>query len=282
MPNQDVSIRSFLKNFGGTNTLFQGRGRYSMAKATSLQSLLDSNGDRDKCDAYFVVNPGGAKANEIKKLTTVFIDLDAGRGTNGKYYGDRTVLGRKSKMMAAIKHFPLKPSFIIETRNGYQVYWLLSNTKLDTNRLKRWNKVQDIIHSYFSNVGADDKVMKVNQIMRLPYTTWWKKWEKKKEYYVRPIATGARKYRLDDFKPSLADLGKNNKGFKSAGKVGSPDRFAVAKRSSPHYNTGGGDDKLILNVIEFLREINPILFQTGHKFLAKSANQLAGKLSVYE
>lgn len=286
MSSQAASITKFLSHFGKNNVLFTSSGRTRMSKSTDLKNVLHHN-EHNKQDAYFVVNPGGAKESDITKLTSVFVDLDAGRDSQGHYYTSNIVRGRKAKMKKAISSFPLKPNFIVETRNGFQVYWLLSSTVKNSVRLNRWNKVQRTIHTYFSKVGADSKVLKCNQILRLPFTKWHKTWEGVAPFDVKLIQSFSRiRHKLVDFQ-KVVPRPASVVGFESGRKqVASYTRVATVVNGGdgPYRNTtkrspsANNSTESVIKAIEFLRDVNPFLFRQGNKFMAKSATTLANEL----
>jgi hypothetical protein len=198
-------------------------------------------------------------------------------------------------MQNAISMFPLAPSYVVETRNGFQVYWLLSNHKKDGHRLNRWNTVQQTIHQFFARFGADKRVVKCNQIMRLPCTTWYKKWEGKPEFYVKiKSANPSRKYKLDAFKYEWR-LNAPTGGFVMA-TTGTGDwsynRVATIRKSIPKNKATVAiaqrnwnkipkdtDQSVLIEVIGFLKDVNYFLYGKGSRFMAKQATTLANKIT---
>lgn len=152
-----------------------------MNHTTNLDEVMEAN-IRDNADAYFYVN-GGRKKDSISFVRACYIDLDAGRDQNGQYFRPKEVLQAKKHFMSMIENFKVKPSWILDTRNGYQVYWILSDNdhKLGlTANTKYWNGIQKKLANYFN---ADIRAMKINQIFRVPFSWWRKPWEGKKSYF---------------------------------------------------------------------------------------------------
>lgn len=136
----------------------------------------------NNADAYFYVN-GGRKKDSITSVRSCYIDLDAGRDANGQYFAPKVVMEAKQKFLQKINSFPVKPTWILDTRNGYQVYWVLSDKDHEigiTQNKRYWNGIQKKLANYFD---ADIRAMKINQIFRIPYTWWRKPWEGKKSYF---------------------------------------------------------------------------------------------------
>lgn len=115
---------------------------------------------------YFIVNSGGYKDNDITAFNAVFIDLDCGRDkTTGDYFSLEVVQGYKDEKLKELNDFLLKPSYIVETRNGLHVYWLLQpNTTLD-----QFSMCEELLISYFN---ADLKVKNPARLLRVPSYNW--------------------------------------------------------------------------------------------------------------
>jgi hypothetical protein len=104
----------------------------------------------------------------------------------GKWYKQHLVkvsLEKKKEFMSRLLTFAVKPTWIVDTRNGYQAYWIISNSDHNiglTKNKKYWNGIQKKLANYFN---ADIRAMKINQIFRVPFTWWRKPWEGKKSYF---------------------------------------------------------------------------------------------------
>ncbi len=119
-------------------------------------------------ESYFTVNgfenAPNAKLENCSSLNAFFVDID----------------GRKDPAeMEAIKK-KLEPTFILETRNGYHIYWVLdepifrSEMKEDQwkEALAKWEKIEQ---SIVIDLKADPVVKDVPRILRVPDTYYWKK-----------------------------------------------------------------------------------------------------------
>jgi len=153
----------------------------SMNHTTDLQEALDANIDRSS-DVYFYVN-GGRKLYAIKQFTCCFCDMDAGRDEQGSYFKPSIVMKKKKEFLAKINSFPVKPSWVVDTRNGYQCYWIFDDASRNIVGSNKtfWNGLQKKLVNYF---GGDPRAIKPNQIYRVPYTWWRKGWEKKAPYFT--------------------------------------------------------------------------------------------------
>jgi len=150
----------------------------SMAHTDNLTIAVHANLNNDS-DVYFYVN-GGRKQYAINEVRACFVDIDAGRDANGNYLPSKEVMAKKTEFLQKINGFPVKPSWVVDTRNGYQVYWVLDGLSRESLYKTRWNAIQKKLVNYF---GGDARAIKINQIYRVPYTWWRKCWEKKAPYY---------------------------------------------------------------------------------------------------
>jgi hypothetical protein len=161
----------------------------SMNHTGDLNEALRAN-DNNHSDVYFYVN-GGRKLYAIKQFTCCFCDMDAGRDSEGKYFKPSVVMTKKKKFLEKINSFPVKPSWVIDTRNGYQCYWIFDDAsrKIVGSNKTFWNGLQKKLVNYFD---GDPRAIKPNQIYRVPYTWWRKEWEKKAPYFTSllPGSTG--------------------------------------------------------------------------------------------
>jgi hypothetical protein len=184
---------SFLNSFRQSHIfVYNGNPRKkisSMNHTNNLNEMLDANVNNHS-DAYFYVN-GGRKLYAIKQFTCCFCDMDAGRDNEGKYFKPSIVMQKKKQFLNKINSFPVKPSWVVDTRNGYQCYWIFDDAsrKIVGHNKTFWNGLQKKLVNYFD---GDQRAIKPNQIYRVPYTWWRKEWEKKAPYFTSllPGSTG--------------------------------------------------------------------------------------------
>ena len=115
---------------------------------------------------YFVVNSGGTKQDEINKINAFYIDCDCDKDDNKKYCDLDIVKQYKQRVLQRVQDFGLVPSFIVDTRNGYHIYWLVDNAKVE-----QFEEVQNKLIYFF---GSDERVNTPERIMRLPGYYWTK------------------------------------------------------------------------------------------------------------
>ena len=157
----------------------------SMKHTNDLIEVHDAN-ENSNSDAYFYVN-GGRKQYAINTISCCFVDIDAGRDDAGNYLPSKEVMKFKQSSLDKINNFRVKPSWVVDTRNGYQIYWILDDQSRTIVNQTTWNGIQKKLVNYF---GGDARAIKINQIYRVPYTWWRKCWEKKASYFTS-ILTGS-------------------------------------------------------------------------------------------
>lgn len=140
-----------------------GEGRPPVSSETRRDDL-----NKIGYEAYFTVNgfkgKPDAKKENATSLNSFFVDID----------------GRKDdKELAAIQQ-RLIPSYVLETKNGHHIYWLLDEalyredmTEEEWNAVvMRWERIEATI---VQTLKADPVVKDLTRIMRIPGTLYWKK-----------------------------------------------------------------------------------------------------------
>ena len=140
-----------------------GEGRLPVACAQRNDEL-----NRNGFESYFTVNgfkdAPNAQKDSCSSLNGFFVDID----------------GRKSsEELEEIKQM-LDPTFIVETQNGYHIYWLLDEPIYREDMtpqewsavVARWEKIEQAI---VSTLKADPVVKDLTRILRVPGTYYWKK-----------------------------------------------------------------------------------------------------------
>ncbi len=104
-----------------------------------------------------------AKGAEVTAFNSWFIDIDAGKDAAGKYLPLDAVAERKAKMRAVIATLP-EPSAVVETRNGYHIYFACYGI---TNR-EDWQAIEDKLIDRIKI--ADPCARDVSRLLRVPYS----------------------------------------------------------------------------------------------------------------
>jgi hypothetical protein len=161
-PTEPTDIASFLRLFDsnwveGLNERVRGSGRvlgpFWTSGAPSVESLRDEN-----MGVYFTPNPiDGEEVSEkgsrrldanVKRFSACFADFDG---------------GDKFMQMAVIGMYCPEPSIIVESKNGYHVYFMLADDVTE----REWRLLQDGI---ITKCGSDKAVRNPSRLMRLPFT----------------------------------------------------------------------------------------------------------------
>jgi len=100
--------------------------------------------------------------------------------------------GDKKKALKCLKSFKLKPTIIIDSGNGYHVYWKLKEGVTDKSEIENYLK------SIANAINADDTVCEVSRVLRLPGTV-----NNKEKQVSRPVKivelNNRAVYQLSDF-----------------------------------------------------------------------------------
>lgn len=280
-------VKKFLSYFGKNKILCYNHNVAAKSKMIKADLSTIVNKNSDGHDVYFYINTGGTKKHEMTPVAC-YVDLDAGRNKNKKYKTQKEVNKLKKNMLEKIKGF-VRPTFIIETRNGYQVYWVLTDKKVDINN---WNAVQAKICNYFKDVGSDSICSKINQIYRIPTSMWCKRWENITAFRTRfihpdtlnplPFATNEDDLRFICSKVTFTSLKNKLKDIPAKLHSNVYSQIDIKVESpviNPESHKPNPDTNLLLDIKNFLLECSSTLFYTGKKYSATQARELAEKLS---
>jgi hypothetical protein len=179
--NGDINFRCIRDSDKDTHTP-KGK-RYNESMINELREWNERN-----YEIYFVANSGGYRNEHITKINTVFVDLDCGKDSTGQYHPLDVVEQYKKKKMREIEQFPLQPSYIIETRNGYHVYWFVN----DGATIEQFERCENMLIAYFD---ADKQVKNPARLMRVPGFEWRKNPDE--PYVIRIIQRNDVRYDID-------------------------------------------------------------------------------------
>lgn len=130
---------------------------YSKLKEIFLKNQSNGHG------IFFIVNNGGTHKKDITSINSYFIDMDFGKVPKLDDNGNQIKIGKKIvfeyRTTEEIKHykedfpkrlelFILSPSIVIETKNGFHVYWLIDKEK--PNDINLFTKLESKLCEYFA------------------------------------------------------------------------------------------------------------------------------------
>ena len=224
-----LNTYDFLKLFHGDNKsvikvhkYIKDINNYSMVKIDTTQ-IEEEN--KNGC-VYFIPNIGGDKDEQIHTYTSIFVDLDCGKDekeiytkatftNSGKkkfsYFPLDVVIKYKQEELYKINSFPLKPTFIIETRNGFHVHFLL----IKSPTRDQW---KECIEKLIIKFDSDKKVKNDARLMRIPFTNWMK--DKNNPYMINLTQFYDVKYDIETILKELKDIILTNKIKIETGKRG--------------------------------------------------------------
>ena len=160
---------------------------------TKIHTTIQINEISNDKDIFFIVNSGGTKDNEITTFNAFFVDFDCPKERNNEYASLEKVKLFKEGVLKKLNSFQLSPTFIINTRNGYHVYWCLEkNNKIQK---QEWSKIEKHI---VNELDADPKVCNPSRKMRVPFTYWNK--DKNSPFFVDIYKFNDIRYSVDEIK----------------------------------------------------------------------------------
>lgn len=125
-------------------------------------------------DLYFTSNtPAVYKGDtnpcneDITQFRAWYLDFDAGRGEDGRYYNLDEVLEHKKMFVSIINALPA-PTAVNETRNGFHVYWACENVTTEAE----WKEAEDALLDAVQI--ADTACRNCARLMRVPSSMWCK------------------------------------------------------------------------------------------------------------
>lgn len=129
-------------------------------------------------DVYVAVQPSnGFKQEDVSAYRFLLSDWDAGRQNgDGDYYPIEVVAQKKNQIKAKWKRdiaagTMLEPSLIVETRNGYQLYYLIDTSDA---AFKDFATYKAITKAIARKLGSDKAVSNLNRVFRVPGLMWRK------------------------------------------------------------------------------------------------------------
>jgi len=142
-------------------------------------------------DICFIVNSGGTRDKDISRINAVFVDWDCGKDADGRYFGDASVLVKKTEFQNTLTGFRPIPSAVVETRNGFHVYWFLESGVTS-------DKFREAQRRLALNFGGDQHVCNPARVMRLPGYDWVKPLSGLPRFGVNIISGDGIRYGLEE------------------------------------------------------------------------------------
>ena len=111
---------------------------------------------------YFGVNPRPLskkkKQDDIKNIACLWVDVD------GKDFN-----GGKKEALSLIHSFPVKPTIIVDSGNGYHCYFVLEEPLINITKEQRL-ELKRILSGVVNRLQGDKQAVNLDRVMRLPGT----------------------------------------------------------------------------------------------------------------
>ncbi len=203
-----VKVQSFLNSFHGDSEinwrLIKGKNAFSKHGTFNEMSTELQRYNDDRYNVYFVTNGGGNHDQDINRITSLWIDMDAGR-INGNYLAIDDVNKKKQSFMSLIAAFPATPSYIVETRNGYHAYWLV-----DDCQISDFTSYQKRLIKHFN---SDKAIHNLSRVMRVPGFMWTKTDE---QFLCSVVGGNGLRYKVSEIACLLPEIIVTNNKAKDA------------------------------------------------------------------
>lgn len=139
---------------------------------------------------YIGINPrpvsGEKEQDAIRDIVCLWADVDAKNFTSGK-----------QEALKRISEFPIEPTFIVDSGNGYHGYWILEEPIIGRTE-EETMAIKQILVGLAGALGGDVQVRNIDRIFRLPGTL-----NTKNENELKPVriiqGSPERRYSLSDF-----------------------------------------------------------------------------------
>jgi len=155
--NQLIEFR-FIHFTGKTFSQFRHLPDIEKSLLSEKWPIKNQNG----YNVYFGVNPRGIERrktqNDIRDIVCLCLDIDS-----------RNFYRGKEEARQRIDEFPLKPNIIVDSGNGYHLYWILEEPIIDRSE-EESVELKQIMSGLAIALGGDKQAMNFDRVMRLPGT----------------------------------------------------------------------------------------------------------------
>lgn len=167
----------FLQAFrpGGPWTLVAIRTDQPGTEARTLRGAEEAEAwiaERSAANLYYHVNPlrreihKKAERADVAALEYLHVDVDPAKGKEGELDAE------KARILALIRAYPVRPTFVIDSGGGYQALWKLEKAVPLDGSLEAAEEAALRNLKIERDLGGD-KCHNVDRILRLPGTTNW-------------------------------------------------------------------------------------------------------------
>ena len=185
---------------------------YQLQEINGKTAMVSAKPDDDN-DIYFCVNGTETYKKtkprdlDITEYVSWYLDLDAGKDEFGNYYTGKELGKRKTAFRKIINLLP-KNTAVVETRNGYHVYYACEDVTSESVWRRIQNRLLDVA------AVADPAVKEPSRLMRLPGTYWMK--DKSAPFLVSVISAEKITWKPEDLEKNLENSEAGIKKFLGA------------------------------------------------------------------
>ncbi|ORT99660.1 hypothetical protein D081_1810 [Anaerovibrio sp. JC8] len=112
------------------------------------------------------------KADNTRRFNSFYCDIDF-HDNNGQHLQANELQTKKQAIYTKLMSLPLAPSALVESRNGWHVYYVISINDREGLSLDAWNKQEQGIQAFMlANVSedVDTKAKDASRVLRVPET----------------------------------------------------------------------------------------------------------------
>lgn len=142
------------------------------------KGMVFAPNDNNKTNLFFAINEfrhttknGADYVQRTKEnllhVRNFYCDIDAGKDENGNYFPLEEVSKRKADMKAIIDNVLPTHTAMVETRNGYHVYWTIDEGDID--KVAEWERIEKKLVTLVS--VADFAAKDLCRVLRVPDST---------------------------------------------------------------------------------------------------------------
>lgn len=235
--------------------------QYIFAKRVTRESLDKYAGS--KIDTYMgihLVRSNKKRGNdEVAHICAAFIDIDGYK--NGLTPKEAWTIIKRDYIDKVIPH----PSLAVESGQGLQLFWLLSE---HPNAMPRWNRVERYLFEIFEPLGADQNATDPARLCRLPYTINTKNGKMEKIIAVKDVVYTLneliREYNIKCYDPSFIPKMKETEKNKNCSATDK--QVSLATRISKVSGKPTPDFNNFVETTNFIRENKHLLPSKTHSF----------------
>lgn len=156
------------------------------------------------------------QSDKVKRFNSFYVDIDF--KINDKHLHNEELQARKDDVYNKLINLKLKPSAVVESRNGFHVYYIIDIRERYKLTLEKWKQQEKAVHTYLSeNVSdcVDPAVKDAARVLRLPLT-YHKKDDSDK--FIINVKYVSQVYSLEEISNFFKVSVKNDKVLQKNGK----------------------------------------------------------------